>query len=570
MADGAPFRFRADVRDFINRLQKADAAEQVEITEREVQTLKGRLSLPTLKVYLSLRRTAVLQVFGAAHPAYDMLRLDDSAYEQLRENYQAAVSSRQTHPVRLTHTREMIKTAEALLASDEPTTLILALCLTTGRRSYEIAANPETRFDLIETVVDRGRVREKYHIRFRGQAKTRGAENTMAHKVITIPVLADGAVIIAAFERLRSKVAPSLVGMHYQDFNAAFAVRLNRRCKAIFGAFWPGGEGAGDDEAGKTRGKLKTDVASISTRDLRAIYAEVCSRVFNRTGTPSELMKPSEYMARILGHKETDLATAQSYQTFILEDIEAPASPSPQMKARITVSAPRAGARAAEDKKPGSAVREARKSSAKRKEAAAPPPVTVSHTQVTVPADEASRRGLAKGLGIEAEGLKPGEVVNVAVRPGKRPPTVLPPGSAADAKKKARQQAQRRGTGTAAAAQPELPSSGPKPDMQPSAPFEDYATAPDGRYMVMTDYGQGLGRHDALPEFRDAVDVAKVAWKHPIYSKGLRRVMVWDREAQEGQPSMYEVPKEGEPAPAKAEAGNGSKRTTRGKRRGKE
>ena len=357
---------RTDVVAFIAKLRdnptKAEAIAQAEIDE-----LQARLQPSTLKTYLSWRRTAVLEAFGAKHPAYDMLRLTDEQYRDLNAKYQADVTMRQRHPIRLRHTREMIELGvklitgrplgpgadqvdddagddiidgaddeEAVAAADSAPArpapalmgnvrnLILGLCLLTGRRPYEIAANPETRFQPIFRLTPKGKVRERFQLEFRGQAKTKGAEASMAHKLNTIPVLADAGLILDAFERLREMI-PGTLGMDYETFNRTYAKPLNRRCKQLFGPFWPDGAVVQDERTGtRARGKSKVAATEISVKDLRTVYAEVCSIVFNLTGTVDEMMKPSAYMAKILGHRENDLATAQSYAAIVIEDIVAP------------------------------------------------------------------------------------------------------------------------------------------------------------------------------------------------------------------------------------------------------
>jgi hypothetical protein len=322
---------RPDIKTFIDKLT-GQPGRAVEITTQEIDALSKRLGPSSLRTYISMRRSAVLERFGAAHPAYDMLRLSDDQYNALRTGYQAAVSSRQTTPVRL-KAIPMIAKAAALLASANPLDIVIGLCLVTGRRPVEIAAGTETRFTPIERATAAGRVRETYMLAFRGQAKTKGAPTSMHNKINPIPVLDRASIVLAAFERLR-RLQPDWVGMDDARYKS-FLVTLNRRAKAQLGPFWPGAnaqaftqagyrsktvDGALPQQAHTGRGKVKTDTHTLSVRDLRAIYAEACSRLFNKTGTADEMMKPSEYMARILGHSDHDLTTSQSYGVFVLTD----------------------------------------------------------------------------------------------------------------------------------------------------------------------------------------------------------------------------------------------------------
>lgn len=306
---------RPGVADFITLLRE-NPTHAVDITQAEIDSLRGAVKTSTLKTYLSWRRTAVLAEFGAGHPAYDMLRLTDAEYEALNAKYRDDVSAREEQPVRLQHTREMLLQANALLTDPvrggSPLRLIVALALLTGRRPYELAANPETSFAAVDVVTARGRMREKFHVRFRGQAKTKSADDTQAHKVMTIPVLANATLIIEAFQRLRALI-PATVGMDFDVFNRDYATRLNREARFLFGGFWPAhrkGDGGGTVE--------------ITCKDLRGIYAQVCAIVFNLTGTDLEMMPKEEYLARILGHRDSDTVTTQSYESIVVEDIKPP------------------------------------------------------------------------------------------------------------------------------------------------------------------------------------------------------------------------------------------------------
>ncbi|CCG42336.1 protelomerase family protein [Magnetospirillum molischianum] len=317
-------KLRPDVATFIEEMAELPLAQHAAYAQREINRLRDSLSLNSLKTYLSLRRTAVRERFGVDDGAFDLLRLTDDEYAQLRQNYQSAVSLRQAEPIRIRHSREMLFTAREMLKTDDRYALILGLALLTGRRPNEIACNPKTRFDFIPIPSVQARAWEKWHIRFRGQVKTRNAKGTMTNSAFTIPVLAPAKEIREAFVRLRDRIAPDLVGMDYEEFNRASNTPLNRRCKAVFGRFWSNDDSADLAEARvgtKARGKRKLEGASVSARDMRIIYAEICSRIFNKTGTNEERCKPSEYYARILGHRENDLTTAQSYAAVVLEDL---------------------------------------------------------------------------------------------------------------------------------------------------------------------------------------------------------------------------------------------------------
>jgi integrase len=151
----------------------------------------------------------------------------------------------------------------------------IALAILTGRRMAEIMA--VGRFDLSD---------KQGHIRFTGQAKTRGSTAKNSTEVFDIPVLADPELVLKAFWYLDE-------GGYRLDFsddvNKKYSKMLSRRMVE-----WSTFAGV-----------------EMTYKSLRAFYASVC---YDRLSLPND--NENSYFARILGHGEADYTTAFSYMVW--------------------------------------------------------------------------------------------------------------------------------------------------------------------------------------------------------------------------------------------------------------
>jgi hypothetical protein len=170
-----------------------------------------------------------------------------------------------------------IARAEKLLCSGSYIAVIVGLCALTGRRAAEIGAT--AKFEQIEN--------DDTAVLFTGQLKTKGRGSLPAYR---IPVLGNVKAIMTALNRLRNDK---------QDLINAPQL-FHDRCS----------KGLSDSVKKHFSGVSNTN---LTTKDLRAIYGEICFYYLN----DSSIAK-SKYMSSILGHDETDNTTGLSYLDFYI------------------------------------------------------------------------------------------------------------------------------------------------------------------------------------------------------------------------------------------------------------
>lgn len=259
-------------------------------------------SYAAIAVRVSRTRGAVKAALGEDHPSADYFKLTKEEYEGMRTEYAETVTERQLNPTRIKNWQAFIDRSVDLINSDKYVDVAIGLALLTGRRIFELVGQSYTDLSPAPLNGDPA-AKSRYHVLFKGQAKTKESEGNRSESAYKIPVLADAKVVISAFRRLREDLAPHLVGKTSQELNAAISKYLGKRFSEKYSDLWPEGYKA-------------------SLRDLRALYAEISSRVFNKTGTNEEVQKPNRFYASILGHSHLDLNTANSYQAFVIGDYE--------------------------------------------------------------------------------------------------------------------------------------------------------------------------------------------------------------------------------------------------------
>lgn len=191
------------------------------------------------------------------------------------------------------------------LSREEVVKIGVLLTLFTGRRVVEIFCQGE--FSPTQLVVDKKPVPNTYdswHVKFYGQAKTRGADGTNFDKTYVIPTLTQSKNVIYAHWLMRnSSFGKEWAEMTPEEFKNDLLRIPTPRCIApiirnqLFSEYWPEG--------------LK-----IKFSDIRTIYAEIADAFFR----PNNLTKAA-FIAKILGHSTDDLQTANSNMKFYLPDV---------------------------------------------------------------------------------------------------------------------------------------------------------------------------------------------------------------------------------------------------------
>ena len=174
-----------------------------------------------------------------------------------------------------------IDKAVVLLDSKSYVDQVIGLCSLTGRRAAEIGAT--ARFKFIDEL----------SVEFSGQLKTNGRENILPYE---IPVLFNASKLIETLETIRMKKEKFIDEPRL--FHDAISRFLGLRVKKHFTDIFEG------------EARLK---------DLRAIYALICFREFNKV-TANKKIDRDVYFAKLLGHGETDTTTCGSYVDFFYDE----------------------------------------------------------------------------------------------------------------------------------------------------------------------------------------------------------------------------------------------------------
>lgn len=275
------------------------------------------LRVASLKQYLSRRKTAVeaylQQSRGlSAEASYEIsktLRLSPRAYHALNKQYDKRISRGQSHPLPINNVQGLINQARRWLLSDRRYDILAGLIILTGRRPYELAADPEADLCAITSKIKNARVSQKYFMMFEGQAKIkRKAETNASDKSYIIPVLAPADEIRDALLRMRfdANLRAGLVFcMDNYQFNSRSTRTMMSRIDALVGDSWP---------TNHFQRKM------LSYKALRALYAEVCNIVFNGGGLLHGAQKPQSYISRILGHVATSKDISGAYMRFTFDE----------------------------------------------------------------------------------------------------------------------------------------------------------------------------------------------------------------------------------------------------------
>lgn len=244
-----------------------------------VKTLVSDISKELSGVAAEGRLAVVLQCFLTA-----LSKAFRSTADAIKASYAIQVKTNTENNIKVNGTALIGKAISVLTLVRDGATgvqwqhVVIALAVVTGRRSAEILASGLFKSsDKTSTIL------------FSGQAKVRGdirAERMAEFK--EIPVLCNSELVLEGFRWLvqsgRRKDDPN-------EVNNTCATPLKRSL-----VLW----------------QSMADTDKLTVKSLRAIYASLCIMHFyqgNVNGTTA-------YIARILGHHESDMTTAHSYQGY--------------------------------------------------------------------------------------------------------------------------------------------------------------------------------------------------------------------------------------------------------------
>jgi len=285
---------RKRIEKFIDDVRNVTNGGQIALRWRnELHHHRDRTNA-TLKLYTSKFRKAIIQELGETHPALKYVRLGSEITAKIRQDYKASVALENRHLVKIDKWEKVLAHSRRLLRAENPRQVAIGLMLLTGRRSYEVCCTA----DFSPHKIGR-RTFDKWHVDFRGQAKTRGRPGTHADDFYTVPCLAPAKEVIRAHRALREADESAWwADLDNDKFTNMLQSQLSTQTKREFAPYWP------QDEL-------------LTTKCLRALYAEIACHFF----APKHMTK-SSFFAKILGHSEEDIETSLTYFDYYLSDEE--------------------------------------------------------------------------------------------------------------------------------------------------------------------------------------------------------------------------------------------------------
>lgn len=296
--------FLSDVLELLTPRRVKDWRRKLATRWRRERDQFRNKTLATQKLYGSRFRAPLrkaLEEAGVPPPivesVFEVVRIEPEIMAAVNESYRASVDDSNRHLSRVTGWREILAELTRMLDSEDPRFLALGLMGATGRRFVEVL-----KFGgfapIFSTTRSGVRITQKWLIEFSGQAKTRGAENSMFGKAYPIPILAPATQVLDAFRRLRaSREGERWAAMTPQQLNSSTNPPFNKLLReyAPIARHWP-------------------VEPALTLKSLRAFYAEAAMEAF------APPMTKGPYFAHILGHSETQYETALSYMTLSLNE----------------------------------------------------------------------------------------------------------------------------------------------------------------------------------------------------------------------------------------------------------
>jgi hypothetical protein len=269
---------------FIKKLNNSKTKKsKLELIKKELKDLNVRAgTISSLKAYLTKYRNLFKEKFKDNQVLLGVLlknfRLNDKQRDTFKSDTEVQIFQDQNNLREIKNIEKIISISKSLLNSPSIYKKVIGLSLLTGRRTAEIGTSAE--FKIYR--------KKKDVIHFFGQLKTKDSRED---KGVVIPVLHDPEELINALEIIRNK-KPQWIGQP-KKFNSSSSKGINEVVRNIY--------------LGLIEGKVRT-------KDLRAIYAEIC---FSRN--ENNRISKNAFFANILGHSENDLTTCNSYIDFFIK-----------------------------------------------------------------------------------------------------------------------------------------------------------------------------------------------------------------------------------------------------------
>jgi len=269
----------------LDKLEKTCVNELLYLLREHALSTVAKTDIPSY-------RAAIEQQFSELHPILCFFKLNKSERRKMNDNYAKQVKARAGERS-LYDVNGYIQTAKELLKSDSYIDITMGLCALTGRRPGEILATAiftKTSKRTIDFDFEKKKVEIKFDegVVFKGQMKTKGAND--AKEQYLIPVLCNADWVINALDKLRK--LKDFTGKTPKQINSTSGKSQNACAKKEFSQFFEG---------------------DVKPYDLRHAYSLICASRFCDNAN-----QYGKFYSSILGHRDTDNETKDSYMTLKL------------------------------------------------------------------------------------------------------------------------------------------------------------------------------------------------------------------------------------------------------------
>jgi hypothetical protein len=266
---------------FLNQVKSVPANDTVKVCADEVEYLRSNYSLSAFRRALTTYRRAVRMSLEEkdVDVVVGYLTLNKEESGELAAAKEKQISNDLLNQRPINDIDVYIMKAVELLDSSSHHNQVIGLAALTGRRMAEIGCT--ARFERIEG--------EDNHVMFTGQLKMKGRPDQSAY---AIPVLGNVDKIIKTLAQVHENKPVYLDNT--VRFHNAMSKELGHKTKRLF-------EGVSD--------------SSLSPKDLRSIYAEICYAL-----NDDKRIAKQKFFSQILGHGEDDNSTGVSYLDFYIMD----------------------------------------------------------------------------------------------------------------------------------------------------------------------------------------------------------------------------------------------------------
>lgn len=259
------------VKEFIGSLSGLNKAQSIASCKNEVKELSKLYKGTYLRTIYTEYRSGLSDITYLK----SIFKIKESEQNKIQNDYSKKLSKQHKELIRIKNVEGLVSTALQLLESDNLISVVLGLCLLTGRRSTEI----------LKTAKFTNHKKSNNMLMFSGQLKKRDSADT--YGFYTLGNSAKSCKI--ALKKVRSMV--DLKNVSNNDVSIKYEKQLLMKCTLLFGDY----------------------LGRCSAHDLRKAYATICQSTYKPNN-----QSVNYFLSQILGHNEDDISTANSYQKYFI------------------------------------------------------------------------------------------------------------------------------------------------------------------------------------------------------------------------------------------------------------